>query len=135
MVVRSRHGLDTVSTTLAENGAFCMTNKGKMARAKGLQFERLVAIALRPIFPKARRHLECQAAEANGVDLVETGHYRIQCKRGRKYSSFSAIQEVTADELMGEIPVLITQGDHERILVAIPLEEFVALLKYKHKAV
>ncbi len=105
-----------------------MKNIGRMARRKGHAFERTVAILLRSVFPKVRRHLEYQDAEANGVDLVETGHYRIQCKRGRKPAPLSAIKEVQADELLGEVPVLITQGDHERILVAIPFEEFLRLI-------
>ncbi len=102
---------------------------GKMSRTKGHSFERFIANELKPIFPAARRHLEYQDAEANGVDLVHTGHYRIQCKRGRQYSPLSAIKEVTADELMGEIPILITKGDGERILVALPIEEFLRLIK------
>lgn len=101
----------------------------KMSRTKGHSFERETAIALRLVFPAARRHLEYQDCEANGVDLVETGHYRVQCKRGRKYASLSAIKEVTADELMGEVPVLVTKGDGERPLVCMPLEEFIRLLK------
>lgn len=102
---------------------------GKLSRTKGHSFERFIAVALRHIFPEARRHLEYQDAECFGVDLVNTGHYRIQCKRGRKPASLSAIKEVVADELLGEVPVLITQGDRERVLVALPLEEFIRLLK------
>ncbi len=101
---------------------------GKLSRTKGHSFEREIAIALRRIFPDCRRHLEYQDAEANGVDLVNTGAYKIQCKRGKKYCSFSAIKEITADELLGEIPVLVTKGDNERVLVALPIEEFIRLL-------
>lgn len=104
-------------------------NRGKMARRKGHQFEREIAIALRLVFPKVRRHLEYQDAEANGVDLVETGLYRIQCKRGRKPASMSAIKEVVCDEELGEIPILVTQGDNERILAAMPFEVFLRLLQ------
>lgn len=106
-------------------------NYGKMARQKGLNFEREIAIALRLVFKEARRHLEYQDAEANGVDLINTGPYRIQCKRGRKASSVSAIKEVQCDEAMGEVPVLITQGDHERILAVLPFEEFLRLISKK----
>ncbi len=101
---------------------------GKMARSKGHTFERLIAVMLRGIYPAARRHFESQKEEANGVDLVNTGYYRLQCKRGRKYANLRAIKEVQADEAMGEIPVLVTQGDRERILVAIPFEEFLRLI-------
>jgi hypothetical protein len=101
-----------------------------MARTKGLQFERKIAAELRVVFPDARRHLENHADDAAlGADLMYTGRYRIQCKRGRKAAPLTAIQQVKADELMGEVPVLITQGDHERVLVAMPFEEWLRLLK------
>jgi hypothetical protein len=101
---------------------------GKLSRTKGHSFEREVAIALRPVYPEARRHLEYQDAEANGVDLINTGPYRVQCKRGRKPSPISAIKEITADELMGEVPVLVTQGDRDRVYAVIPFEEFLFLI-------
>lgn len=104
------------------------SQKGKFSRRKGHQFEREVAILFRKIFPGARRQLEYHTADCNGVDISGTGHYRVQCKRGRKYASFTAIKEVTADEFMGQVPVLVTQGDNERILVALPLEEFLRLI-------
>lgn len=104
-------------------------NMGRMARRKGHQFERDVAILLRDVFPDARRHLEYQDAEANGVDLVETGLYRIQCKRGRKYASIIAIEEVQCDTWLGEIPVLITQGDNKETMAVLPFSEFKRLLR------
>jgi hypothetical protein len=107
---------------------------GRLSRRKGHNFEREIAIFFRNIFPEARRHLEYQDAEANGVDLVHTGPFKIQCKRGRKYSSLQAIKEITANELIGDIPLLITQGDHERILVALPLEDFIRLAEIAYPA-
>jgi len=101
---------------------------GKLSRAKGHSFEREVAILFRAIYPGARRQLEYHSADANGVDISGTGPYRIQCKRGRKYATLSKIKEVTYDEFSGEVPLLVTQGDRERILVALPLEEFLRLL-------
>lgn len=101
---------------------------GKKSRTKGHGFERQVAILFREVFPGAKRQLEYQEDECRGVDLEGTGPYRVQCKRMRKYVSLSAIKEVQCDELLGEVPVLVTQGDRERILVALPLEEFLRLL-------
>lgn len=102
----------------------------KLSRTKGHSFEREIAIALRCVFPKARRHLENHEEDAAfGADLMHTGLYRIQCKRMRKWASMSAIKQVKADELLGQVPVLVTQGDRERVLVALPLEEFIRLLK------
>lgn len=102
---------------------------GRRARTKGHSFEREIAIQLRDIFPKARRHLEYQDAEANGVDLVETGRFRIQCKRLKKYASLTMIEEIQSDELSGEVPVLVTQGDGKPVLVALPLADFLCLLR------
>ncbi len=105
---------------------------GKLSRTKGHSFERLVAILLRPIFFGARRHLEYHERDANGVDLINTGAYKIQCKRGRKYASISAIKEITFDELMGEVPILVTKADGEPILAVLPLDELIHLLKQIH---
>lgn len=101
---------------------------GKLSRTKGHSFERWVAIQLRHIFPNCRRHLEYQDAEANGVDLVNTGRYMIQCKRGRKYSSISAIKEVSYEPLTGEVPILITKADGEIPLAVIPFDELIELI-------
>lgn len=102
---------------------------GKLSRTKGHQFERQVAIAFREIFPGAKRQLEYQEDECNGIDLVNTGHYRVQCKAYKNYAPLSAIKEVECDELFGEIPVLVTKGDRERPLACLPLDEFLRLLK------
>ena len=101
---------------------------GRHSRTKGHSFERAIAIRLRSKFPKARRHLEYQDAEANGCDLVETGPYRIQCKKLRKYASITKIFEVKCDRELGEVPVLVTQGDHLEAMVVIPLEDFLRLI-------
>lgn len=106
---------------------------GKLSRTKGHSFERWTAIALRVVYPSCRRHLEYQDAEANGIDLVNTGPYKVQCKRGKKYASLSVIKEVQADEMMGEVPVLVTKGDNERVLAVLPFEEFIDLLRYKYR--
>lgn len=101
---------------------------GRMSRTKGHSFERLIAKTLRVVFPEAARQLEYQENQCRGIDLANTGRYKIQCKRGRKYASFSAIKEIQHDEMMGEIPVLITQGDREIIMVALPFDEFLRLI-------
>lgn len=106
---------------------------GKLSRMKGASFEREIAKALRFVFPNALRHLEFQVDNAIGIDIDNTGVYKIQCKRGRKYASLSAIEEVTCDEMFGDIPVLVTKGDNKRILVALPFEAFMDLLLRKYK--
>ena len=101
---------------------------GSYSRRKGHSFEREVAIALRRVFPNAERLLEFQVSQANGVDIKNTGPYRIQCKKMKKYAPLSKIKEVKCDEWLGEIPVLVTAGDSERRLACLPLDDFIDLL-------
>ena len=101
---------------------------GRGCRAKGHGFERWVAQELRKIFPEARRHLEYHARDANGVDIVNTAPYLFQCKRGKKYSSLSAIGEVQICPIEGGIPVLVTKGDNTEPLACLPFEHFKKLL-------
>lgn len=93
-----------------------------MSRTKGLAYEREIAIALRPLFPNAKRQLEYQ--EGLGVDLTDTGRLRIQCKRGKKYAPLSKIQEAAGDG----IPALVTKGDRTETLIALSLEDFIQCL-------
>ncbi len=105
------------------------SENGKRSRRKGHQFERELAIKLRPIFPEARRHLEYQMCEANGVDLVGTSYFRFQCKRLKGYSPINAINEIAYDEVLGEVPVLVTQGDGLKAMAVLPLENLLELLR------
>lgn len=107
-----------------------MAKDGKInSRNKGKSFENQVCKLFRPIYPNARRLLENHADDANGVDLLHTGPYRIQCKAYKQYAPLTKIKEVQCEELLGEVPVLVTKGNNQRILVAIPIEEFLRLLK------
>jgi hypothetical protein len=104
---------------------------GKGCRQKGHQFERDVAIALRKIFPDARRHLEYQDGQAFGVDIAETGIYKFQCKRNKKYASLSAIEEIQICPIEGGVPVLVTKGDNKEPLACLPFSHFLKLLSQK----
>ncbi len=104
------------------------TIKARRSRTKGHSFEREMAIAFREIYPLARRHLENHAMDANGVDLDNTGPWKIQCKRYKKYAPLSCIEEVQCDREKGEIPVLIAAADRKETLAVIPLTEFLRLV-------
>lgn len=104
-------------------------NAGRRARSKGHSFEREVAKLLRPLFPEARRHLEYQDAEANGVDLVNTGPFRFQCKKLKKYAPITTIGEIQCDPLSGEIPVLVTAGDGQPPMAVLPFDDFLRLAR------
>src|SRR5687768_157221 len=62
--------------------------QNKANRSKGHRFEREIVHAFRKTFPDARRNLEFQKEAAmHGVDLINTGRWRVQCKRGKQYVS------------------------------------------------
>lgn len=98
---------------------------GINVRTKGHSFEREIAKLLRCIFPNARRHLEYHKEDCKGFDLDNTGKLKIQCKRGKKYAPLSKIKEPQCKE--GEMPVLITKGDHEKPIIAFYLEDWLKL--------
>lgn len=102
---------------------------GRMSRAKGHAFERWCAQQFAKIYPGAKRHLEYQSSEAKGVDLDGTGAYRVQCKRGRRYASISAIKEVEICPIDGGVPVLVTKGDNEEPMVVLPFAHFLELIE------
>jgi len=80
--------------------------RGKSVRARGLQFERDVANALKRVgFSDAKRHLEFQASECRGVDLSNTGQFAIQCKAKNGTPNIPAVfgEIKCSDE---EIPVV-----------------------------
>lgn len=106
---------------------------GRGCRRKGHQFERDVALLFRTIFPEAKRHLETRRSDVTGVDLDHTGIFRIQCKRGKNYAPLSKIFEVQIDPMEGGVPVLVTKGDELEPLAALPLSDFLTILRKLYK--
>lgn len=103
---------------------------GKLSRTKGHNFERNLAIEFQELgFPEARRHLEYQHQEATGVDLVHTGYWKVQCKRYKEYVPISKITEVQCDRERGEIPLLITKGDHKEPMCVLPWSDMKKIIK------
>lgn len=105
---------------------------GKKSRTKGHSFEREIAARLRVVFPEARRQLEYHARDARGIDIQETGRYRIQCKRGKKYAPITAIEEIEHDPLF-DVPVLVTKGDRGEVMAALPFGELLRLIASAEK--
>lgn len=103
--------------------------QGRYVRRRGHDFERWVAQKLRSVFPDSKRHLEYQVGEANGIDIDNTGEFKIQCKRGKNYSPITAIEEVQLDPLDGGIPVLVTKGDNKPAMVCLPFDDFLRMIK------
>jgi hypothetical protein len=107
---------------------------GAASRRKGLQFEREIAIRLRHIFPHAKRHLEFQQEEAQGFDLDNTGRYKIQCKKLKKYVSVNTIREIVYREGFGEVPILVTAGDSQEAMAVIPFQDLLWLIEVFERA-
>ncbi len=103
----------------------------KSARAKGHAFERWCAEQFRTVFPNAERHLEYQKEHAEaGKDLAQTGEYLVQCKRGRRWASLSAILQIQIDPIEGGVPILVTKGDDKEALAALPFAHFLKLVSF-----
>lgn len=92
------------------------SKRGKSVRARGLQFERDVANALKRVgFSDAKRHLEFQRDECKGVDLDNTGQFAIQCKAKQVQPNLVKVfEEIKCDS--EEIPVVafkvVGKGDY-----------------------
>lgn len=95
-------------------------------RNKGAAYEREIARKLRHIYPKARRKLEYNEMDANGVDLQDTGPFRFQLKRGRNYAPINKIEEIQVGD---GIHALITKGDKKRDVVCLYLEDFLKIIE------
>jgi hypothetical protein len=119
-----------VSDQSAETTSSKRSKISKRNNAKGKEFEREVAIAMREIFPDAIRRLEFQKSQVNGADLDGTDPYRIQCKNYNTYAPLSKIEEVRLDK--GIIPVLVTKGKRKKPIAALYLSDFIELLKQVH---
>lgn len=98
-----------------------MTN----SRRKGHSFEREVAIKLKSLFPNARRKLEYHISQCTGVDLEETGVFRIQCKRSKTSVPMNKIKEIKDEG----IHVLWTKVDRERDMVTLYAEDFLRIVE------
>ena len=101
------------------------SKQGKRNRNRGLNFERAVAKQLRHVFPDVGRQLEFQADQANGVDLRNTGVFKIQCKRNKGYCPITEIEEVKT----AGIPVLISKADNKPAMAVIPFENLIELME------
>lgn len=100
---------------------------GQLSRTKGHSYEREIANLFKEFFPEAKRNLTETQTGGQGIDLVNTGEFKVQCKRGRKYAPLTKIKEVNWSE--PHIPLLITKGDNEKSMVGLYLEDFKKLLK------
>lgn len=98
---------------------------GKLARSRGLNFEREIANKLKEVFPDAKRKLEYQWQAATGVDLENTGKLKIQCKRSKTTIPMRKIKEIKEEG----IHLLVSKKDREDIFVTMYFEDFIKIIK------
>lgn len=79
----------------------------KYQRTKGHNWEREVSIDLRKYgFSDAKRHLEYQEGEAFGVDIVNTGDFKVQCKSMAKVPNIPKVFSEFIKLKEDDIPVI-----------------------------
>lgn len=99
----------------------------KLSRTKGHSFERYIASVFRLMgFNEAKRQLEYQIDTAQGIDLANTGPFKVQCKKTKRYVPLNTIKEVKCKG-PEDVPILIAAGDNQEPLVTMPLWAFVWL--------
>lgn len=84
---------------------------------------------MRVVFPEARRLLEYNAQDANGVDLQGTAHFRFQCKKLKTYASVNTIDEIQCSRDLGEVPVLVTAADNKPAMAILSFDDFLDLIR------
>lgn len=97
-----------------------MTN----SRRKGHNFERQTAIALKGLWPEAKRGL--QYVEGNEAPDVDETPYWIECKCGKRTNIKAAVKQAT-EATDGRPIVVISKNDREATLVTMLLEDWYAL--------
>lgn len=98
---------------------------GSHSRTKGHSLERSTAIKWREFYPEARRQLEYHSADANGVDLMNTGDWLLQCKAYKNYVPINKIEEI---KLEGK-KILVAKADRKPIIYCLEEENFLGLLR------
>jgi len=101
---------------------------GKSSRDKGLNFERSICEMLRPYYPQAKRHLESQSQEAFGVDIDNSGQYKIQCKCTAKVPNIPQVFKEFKDQ--SQINVVIFKVTNKGTYAAFRVEDALKLMQY-----
>ena len=101
---------------------------GKLSRTKGHSFERECANDFKGIgFPDAKRNLTETQTGGQGIDLVGTGDFDVQCKRKKSYVSINTIDEIP--KVKDRIRVLVTKADRKPAMAVIEYDDFLTLIR------
>jgi len=101
---------------------------GARSRTKGHSFERWCANFFKDHlgYKEAKRNLTETQTGGQGIDLVETGSFDVQCKRYKAYVPITKIFEVP--KVVGRIALLITKGDKQEPMAVLRLTDLARLL-------
>jgi hypothetical protein len=99
---------------------------------KGKAFERDAAIALREVYPDARRGL-VQARAGDEAPDVEGTPFWVECKVGARINAHAALQQATA-ATDGRPPLAICKPDGNPVTVTMLLSDFIKLIAITQNA-
>lgn len=103
---------------------------GRRSRTKGHQYERDTANFFKSLgYENALRNVT-ETQFGQGIDLVNTGLFDVQCKRYKDYAPISKLFEVP--KVDGRIALLFTKGDRKEAVVAMRQEDFAKLVRGEH---
>jgi len=99
---------------------------GNHSRDKGHNFERLIVKDFRDLgFEDANRNLTETQIYEQGVDLVHTGIFKVQCKKYKKYVNPNKIEEIK--DKTG-FPLLITAGDRKEPVACMYWKDLIKII-------
>jgi len=102
-------------------------------RTKGHQFERDMVIKLKPIFPDvSTSRSQNRSLDDRGVDLVNTGNFRIQCKAVEKLGNIHTIIDYMDSKMLDDeygMNIVFHKRNRQGIIVSMRYEDFIDLIK------
>lgn len=101
---------------------------GKFQRTKGANNEREAVRLWREVgYPEARRKLS-QYQERCGVDLENTGKFKVQVKSGKRIDVWKALREAESEAKENEIPLVMAKKDRCGWVVLVEWKDFKRLI-------
>lgn len=102
---------------------------GAYSRRKGANYERELVHRFREVMPNAEIRRGLQSRSGEEMPDVECPVFWIEAKRGRKPNIRTALRQAEGDAPKGRIPIAVVRDDYQPALVALPLEDFLALVR------
>lgn len=121
-----------IASKTAKNTAKAVSGAG--SRRKGHNFERWVAIQMRPLVTdgsRVRRGLQSQGGDT--APDVEFPGWWIECKIGKKAPLRAGMVQVIDNARAGRKPLLIAKDDYKDPVAMLKFEDFCALLEENKK--